>query len=243
MRYLLLAFSLLTALPVRIKDTPQPGDTGRAAGWYPLVGVVIGGLSALVYYGAIRIFPTWLAAVLTTAVWIGASGGLHLDGLADCFDGMMHASTPERRLEIMKDPRLGTFGGVGLVLAILLKVGCLASLPPETVWIALPLAAATGRGLLLVAGKQPMARPGGMGADFALGLSWKSVVPASLILAGLIYLASWRGLAAFGLAVLAAAGIIALARSRLKGLTGDVFGFIVETAELAVLLAFCVRVG
>lgn len=243
MRLILLAFSLLTVLPVRLKDAPQPGDTGRAAGWYPLVGVVIGGLSALVFYGANHVFPVWLAAVLTTAVWIWMSGGLHLDGLADCCDGMLHASTPERRLEIMKDPRLGTFGGIGLMLGILIKVACLVSIPPEAAWIALPLAAAAGRWMLLIAGKQPSARPGGMGADFALGLSWKSFAPASIILAGLLVLAGWASLAAFSLALASTAVLIHTARRRLNGLTGDVFGFIVEAAELAVLLVFCVRIG
>lgn len=241
MRFILLAFSLLTVLPMRMNDAPQPGDTGRAAGWYPLVGVVIGGMSALVFYGASRIFPAWLAAVLTAVAWIWLSGGLHLDGLADCCDGMLHASTPERRLEIMKDPRLGTFGGIGLVLAILLKISCLASLPIASAWIALPLAAASGRWMLLIAGKQPSARPGGMGADFALGLSARSFLPANILLAGLLVLAGWTGLAAFSFALLVSIALMILANARLKGLTGDVFGFIVEASELAVLLTFCVR--
>ena len=119
------------------------------------------------------------------AFWVFLSGGLHLDGLADCFDGMLNSSLPERRLEIMKDPRLGTFGGLGLVLALLIKVAAVYSLAPGSDWIAILTAAALGRWLILLAGKQPLARPGGMGADFALGLTnasfaWAAILPVIL---------------------------------------------------------------
>jgi adenosylcobinamide-GDP ribazoletransferase len=242
MKRFFLALSLLTSFPVRLKDAPQPGDSGRSAGWYPLIGALIGAAAAAVYWGAAQVFPPLLAALLSTAAWIALTGGLHLDGLADCCDGLLHASSPERRLEIMKDPRLGTFGGVGFCLAILLKMACLAALPPARVWIALPLAAAAGRWLLLPAARQPMARPGGMGADFALGLSGFAFLPASLTVLPFIALAGWPGAAAFLLAALAAWLIIRMAKSRLGGLTGDVMGLLVEAGELVVLLTLCVKI-
>ncbi len=241
MKRLLLALQFLTVFPIRLPQAPAPGDLGRAAGWFPLVGGVIGVLTAGVYFGLSLIFPPLLAAALATAAWIGLSGGLHLDGLADCCDGLLNASSRERRLEIMKDPRLGTFGGIGLCLAILLKVVGISSLPPGAFWIALPLAAATGRWLLLPAGRQPPARPGGMGADFSSGLNRAVWIPAALTLGALTALAGWRGLAG----VLAAHGVawlvFALARSRLGGMSGDVLGLTVELAEIVVLLGFCVR--
>ena len=235
------ALGLLTVFPFRLKDTPEAGDSGRAAGWYPLVGVLIGGVTALVYYAALQFFPSLLAAVLSAGVWIGLSGGLHLDGVVDCCDGMLHASSAERRLEIMKDPRLGTFGGIGLVMAIFLKVACLASLPLGSAWIAIPLAAASGRWMLLPAGRQPMARPGGMGADFSLGMRTSTFIPASLVVAVFILLAGWRGLAAFLLVGCVGWLIFRLARSRLGGLTGDVLGLLVEVSEILVLLVFCIK--
>jgi adenosylcobinamide-GDP ribazoletransferase len=242
MKRLLLALSLLTSIPLRLKEAPEAGDTGRSAGWYPLVGVLIGGIAAGVYDAGLQIFPPLIAAVLSVVVWIGLTGGLHLDGVADCCDGMLHASTRERRLEIMKDPRLGTFGGIGLSLAILLKITCVVSLPIPLVWIALPLAAATGRWILLSAGKQKMARPGGMGADFALGLSQAAFIPASLMMVALLCLAGWIGLIAFLLSTGIAWLIIRLANSRLGGLTGDVFGLLVEASEIVVLLIFCLKI-
>jgi adenosylcobinamide-GDP ribazoletransferase len=235
MNFFLLAISFLTIIPVKLKGTPQPGDFGRSALWFPFVGVAVGGLSALSFFILEKSFSQFLGAVLTCAVWIGLTGGLHLDGLADCFDGMLNASSPQRRLEIMKDPRLGTFGGIGLVLAILIKVAILSSFsgPASFVWF--PLAAATGRWLLLPAGKQPLARPGGMGAGYAIGLSARVTAAASIPLIVLVVLVGWPGLVAVGAAHLAAWAIFGFAKRRLGGITGDVMGLTVEMGELVVL--------
>jgi adenosylcobinamide-GDP ribazoletransferase len=240
-KYLLLAFSFLTVVPVNLKEAPEPGALGRSAVWFSLVGILIGGISALACIALRSLFDPLLAAVLSTAIWIGLSGGLHLDGLADCFDGLMHPSNPQRRLEIMKDPRLGSFGGIGLILAVCLKIALLQALPAGLLLTALPLAAAAGRWLLLPAGQQPLARPTGMGADFASGLS-RPIQTAGLIpLLVLTALSGWQGLAALFAACLAALGIFRLAKAQLGGVSGDVLGLTVETAELVVLLIFCLR--
>lgn len=170
MKYLRIAFSLLTTLPVRAPADWQPGDSGRAAAWYPLVGLALGLLLAAVYSAAALVFSPQVVAALTLAAWVALTGGLHLDGLSDCCDGLFHPSNPQRRLEIMKDPHLGAFGAVGLGLALLLKFAALASLAPERAAPAILLAASLGRWAILPAGLQPLARPGGMGADFASGL-------------------------------------------------------------------------
>lgn len=240
-----LAFTFLTVLPAQLKAAPGPGDLGRAAAWFPLVGCVVGAGTVLALWGFGLVLPPLLAALLALGVWVGLTGGLHLDGLADCCDGLLHASRPERRLEIMKDPRLGSFGGIGLVLALLLKLGGLlavASLPDIAQGIlAILLAAALSRWLILLAGRQPLARPGGMGADFALGLRWRSFAAAAVIPLSLALLCGWRGLLAVTLTHLGAWSIFRLARARLGGVTGDVFGLVVETAEILTLLAFAVR--
>ncbi len=243
MNHLRLAIAFLTVIPVRLKTAPAPGDLGRAASWFPLVGAVIGGLAAAAYYGLSLVLPPLLAAALSVAVWIALTGGLHLDGLADCCDGMLNASSPERRLEIMKDPRLGAFGGTGLVLAILIKISAVSSLPigegTPLPWLALPLAGATARWLLLPAGIQKQARPGGMGADFASGLTPPVFFWAGLGLAVFTALAGWPGLAAVLAAHLLAWLVFRFAHARLGGLTGDVFGLLVELAEITVLIIFC----
>lgn len=241
MKRFLMAVSFLTVVPVCLKEAPRPGDQGKAAGWYPFVGALIGLLVAAAYWAFSLIFPSVLVATLTALIWIGVTGGLHLDGLADSCDGLLNSSSAERRLEIMKDPRLGTFGGIGLVLAILLKVACLVSLSGAVVWVAVPLATTVARWLLLPAAKQPLARPGGMGADFASGLNKAAFFQAGLVVAVLTAFAGWQGLLVVLIVHFTTWLILRAANVRLGGVTGDVFGLVVELAELVTLLGFCVR--
>ena len=238
MQSLIQAFFFLTILPLMPKSAPEPGDLGRAAGWYPLVGLVMGGLLAGAGFALNLIFARLLSAVLVVALWVVLTGGLHLDGLADCCDGMLNSSPPARRLEIMRDARLGAFGGIGLVLYLLVKVAAVASLPPGMAVPALLTAPVVGRWLVLVAAHQPMARPGGLGDDFKLGFTPRSYLLAAgpLVLLGAV--AGWTMLAAVVAAHLAALGVFWLARATLGGLTGDVFGLTIELGELAVLIVF-----
>jgi adenosylcobinamide-GDP ribazoletransferase len=241
------AVGFLSVLPLRSKEPYQPGDLGRSALFYPLVGVFMGALTAGVNYLLTLLFPPMLTAALTLCFWIFITGGLHLDGVADCFDGILNASPPERRLEIMKDPQLGTFGGLGLILLILLKFSCLYTLPAQKTWLLLPFAMASSRWLLLLAGKQPNARPGGLGAEFSSGLKPLHFILAGLTILILIGIAKWQ-LGWMALVALLAAHLLALlifyiARSRLGGLTGDVFGLLVEFSELLMLLIFTISTG
>jgi adenosylcobinamide-GDP ribazoletransferase len=240
MKRLALALSFLTAIPVRISRTLQPGDLGRAGAWFPLVGLLLGGLLAAARLGLAQVFPDPLAALLVVALWAGLTGFLHLDGLADCCDGLLASTSVERRLEILRDPRLGTFGGTGLVLQLLLKISLVSALSPEHLHWALLFAPVLARWLILLVASQPMARPGGMGADFALGLSRPVVIGAALL--PLAFLAvDWpRTLIAAALAHLVYLAVIRLARARIGGVTGDVIGLAVELGEVAVLLSFVI---
>jgi adenosylcobinamide-GDP ribazoletransferase len=241
MKYFTLAISFLTIFPAKGKGHILPGDLGRSSAWFPLIGVMLGSLIAGVSYVASLIFPPLVASGMTVAVWIGMTGGLHLDGLADCCDGMFHASDPERRLEIMKDPQLGSFGVIGLICSILFKFICIYSLPAATLWIAIPLATSTARWLLIWAGKQQMARPTGMGADFSSGITLRSVVPALVTITAVTLLAGWQGILIVLFVHLITCLIFSVAKKQLGGLTGDVLGLIVEISEIIVLLGFCVN--
>jgi adenosylcobinamide-GDP ribazoletransferase len=237
MRTLRTAFGLMTTLPVRLPGEWSAGDSGRAAVWYPFVGLVIGVLAWLAWTGSRLIFPPWVAAVTTLVVWVMLTGGLHLDGLADCCDGLLVSSSVERRLEIMKDPHIGTFGVTGLILVLLLKAAALASLA-TTASFSIVLAASLARFCILPAGLLPQARPSGMGADFAAGfrrsfLFWGAVIP--LVIA--VYLGLRAGISLLA-GVVTFLLIVRLARSRIGGVTGDVFGMIVEIVEAVVLLTF-----
>ena len=237
-----LAFSFLTTLPVpkRWQTAPRPGDLGRAALWFPLVGLVLGALLAGGGWLIWRVFPGLLGATLVVALWAALTGGLHLDGLADCGDGLLAATSPERRLEIMRDPRLGTFGGLSLILFVLLKVLAVAGLATAGPTSAVPLliAPVAGRWLLLLMARQPNARPGGLGADFALGLQPRTLWVAGAVTLLVAALGGWRGLAGLVVAHGVAWLVWRAARARLGGVTGDVLGLTVELSELVVLLAF-----
>jgi adenosylcobinamide-GDP ribazoletransferase len=241
MKYLRQAFSLLTILPLGSDAAPQAGDSGRAAVWYPLIGLVIGAITAGGWWLLSRFFPPMAAAPLTLALWVILTGGLHLDGLADCCDGLLGSATRERRLEIMSDSRLGSFAGTGLVLFLLAKFVAILSLLPQTAPYVFTFAAVVSRWLVLLAGKQPLAKPGGMAADFASGLTTRTILLGAVLPLGLAILGGWRGLAAAGLAVLTALLIFQFARSKIGGVTGDVFGLTIEISELVVLLTYAAR--
>jgi adenosylcobinamide-GDP ribazoletransferase len=242
MRALRVAFGLMTTLPVRLPDDWSAGDSGRASVWYPLVGLVIGAITWLVWKGAMFAFPPLVAGIVTLMIWVVLTGGLHLDGLADCCDGLLVSTSVERRLEIMKDPRVGAFGVIGLILVLLLKAGALTSFAslPSGSSVGILLAASLARWCILPAGLLPLARPSGMGADFALGfersfLLWGAIVPL-----GIAILLGTRGVLSVLIGAGAAALVLRFATSRIGGVTGDVFGLVVEIVETIVLITFLI---
>jgi adenosylcobinamide-GDP ribazoletransferase len=237
MKHLLTAFNLMTTLPLPASKNWQAGDSGRASVWYPFVGLVIGGLTWLAWMGALRFFPPLVAGILALVVWVSLTGGLHLDGLADCCDGLLASTTFERRLEIMKDPRLGAFGGIGLILILLLKAAALATLTPATS-VGILLAASLARWCILPAGLLPLARPSGMGADFAAGFRRWFIAAGAIFPLGLALALGTRGVISLLAGLIAAALVLRLAKSRINGVTGDVFGMTVEVVETVSLLVF-----
>jgi len=239
MRNLRIAFGLMTTLPLRLPDDWSAGDSGRAAVWYPFVGLVIGALTWLAWKGATSLFSPLISGIVALAVWVILTGGLHLDGLADCCDGLFASATPERRLEIMKDPHIGAFGVIGLILVLFLKAAALASLTSVSS-PGILLAASLARWCILPAGLLPLARPSGMGADFALGFRRSFILWGAIIPLGIAFLLGVRGVLAALAGISAAALVSWLAKSRIGGVTGDVFGMVVEIVEVVVLLAFLI---
>jgi len=239
LRNLRIAFGLMTTLPVRLPEDWSVGDSGRAAVWYPLVGLVIGALTWLAWKGATFLFPPLVTGIVSLLVWVVLTGGLHLDGLADCCDGLFASVMSERRLEIMKDPHIGAFGVIGLILVLFLKAALLASLAPASSF-GIILAASLARWCILVAGLLPLARSSGsgMGADFATGFRRSFILWGAIIPLAIAFFLGMRGILS-ALAGVGAAGLVLwLAKSRIGGVTGDVFGMVVEIVEVAVLLVF-----
>ena len=235
---LILAIRFLTIVPVPGREAAGPLALGRAAWWFPVVGLLLGIGLATVGRAVDALFPPLVAAALLLAGWKVATGGIHLDGVADCLDGLA-GRDPERRLAIMRDSRIGVFGAAGLILLCLLTVAALAAFAASLRLRVLVLAPVIGRVAPLLAGAWlAPAMPGqGLGAAFAAGLS-RGAGPAHVVASGV--LAAWL-LGIGGVVVAAAAWSLALLAAafvarRLGGLTGDVLGAVVEVAELGTLL-------
>ena len=235
---LILAIRFLTIVPVPGREAAGPLALGRAAWWFPVVGLLLGIALAIGGRAADALFPPLVAAALLVTGWKLATGGIHLDGVADCLDGLA-GRDPARRLAIMRDSRIGVFGAAGLILLCLLTVAALAALAASLRLRVLVLAPVIGRVAPLLAGAWlAPATPGqGLGAAFAAGLS-RGAGPAHVVASGV--LAAWL-LGIGGVAVAAAAWSLALLAAafvarRLGGLTGDVLGAVVEVAELGTLL-------
>ncbi|MCL5611731.1 MAG: adenosylcobinamide-GDP ribazoletransferase [Chloroflexi bacterium] len=241
MRNLRIAFGLMTTLPFRLPDDWSAGDSGRAAVWYPLVGLTVGALTWLAWKGAMFVFPPLVSGIITLAVWVALTGGLHLDGLADCCDGLFSSATPERRLEIMKDPHLGAFGVIGLILVLFLKAAILGTLT-SSASLGIMLAASLSRWCVLPAALLPPARPGGMGADFASGLRRVSIFVSALLPLGVALAFGSRGILSALAGLCAATLVLLFARARIGGVTGDVFGMVIEVVEAIVLLVVSIGV-
>jgi adenosylcobinamide-GDP ribazoletransferase len=233
----LVATQYLTIVPVRVGAASDDElALGRSAPWFPAVGLALGLVLALTDRLTGWLFPSLLAALLTVTVWKLVTGGLHLDGLADCLDGLV-ASDPEHRLRVMRDSRIGAFGAVGLILFLLLEIAALAELASGLRWRALLAVPVIGRATPALLSLCFPAVPGGRGAAFGAGVQ-RSAVLLGLALAGAIAVAV---LGSSGLIALVVACLVSLVLgrffvTRLGGITGDVLGAGVEVAELAALL-------
>jgi len=236
---LLCALSLLTIVPVPFKWLDAERPPARAMAAFPFVGLVLGLALTVLRALLLPVAPLWLAGALLVAAWVVMTGALHLDGWADCCDALFAPVSRERRLEIIKDPRLGSFGGAGLVLLLLTKFAAVVSLPQASA--ALMLAPTLGRWAMVnVAAAFPLARPDGMAAHFRAGLSRRGVTWAAFIVALVCGAAGWGGLAAFIVAAVAALALGRWASLRLGGVTGDVYGAACELVECSVLVVACI---
>jgi len=228
---------MLTVLRVRVPGRVPAEELRASTALYPLVGLGVGALPGL---ALLLPLPPLPRAALALALWVVMTGALHLDGWADCCDAAFAPALPdpmatrERRLRILKDPHLGTFGAVGVVLLLLAKWSALAYAPAAAPLLAAP----AGRWCMVLTLRAfPPAREDGLGATFA------GPVPlgAATALLGVLLVATWAmtgtgpWAALVGLGAGPAAAVL-LAR-RFGGATGDVSGAAGEVAELATLWA------
>ncbi|MFC1959827.1 adenosylcobinamide-GDP ribazoletransferase [Chloroflexota bacterium] len=229
------AFAFLSMLPAW-EDSVNWDQPGRFYAWFPLVGLVIGLLVALV--ASVQFLPPDLTAFLALLTWVALTGGLHLDGVGDSADGLLASVEPARRLEIMKDSRAGSWAVIALILLLLGKYLGLRTVSPLLL-IAPPVVA---RWVLVLATVSfPYARKEGMGGMFRAGLGRSQVIIATLLTLIIVgVLAIWAApvvLLAPLLGLVVCYGGGRWATGRIGGLTGDVYGALAEVTELVCLIA------
>lgn len=242
---LLSAFALLTRLPL-----PRHRGTGAASAWaWPLVGAVLGALAAALGSAALWLGVTpGVTAALILAFAALLTGGLHEDGLSDTADGLYGGWTRQRRLEIMKDSRIGSYGMLALLLVTLARWSALTALlvfggPTHGFWAALVAAGALSRApMVLMMALLPNAR--GEGLSHATGRPAQAATLAALGLAGAMatLMVGWTALP-MAVAALATAVLLSVsALRRIGGQTGDILGASQQLAEAACLAVLSARV-
>ena len=246
------ALSLFTVIPVAGSAEMRRETAARAVLWLPVLGGLLGAVAAgallAVEAGGHSGPRRLLAAAIAVAVLGALTGGLHLDGLADTADGLGSRRPRDEALDIMRRSDIGPMGVVALLLVVLLQVTALATVAPgRPEAVALVAAAVTGRVAVILAAGSPAARPGGFGALIA-GSATTRVRAAAVVVLLMVVGAGGaaagggalavRSLAAVVTGLLAAALLQVAASRRLGGMTGDVFGALIEVCTVTVLLVF-----
>ncbi|WP_019673928.1 adenosylcobinamide-GDP ribazoletransferase [Psychrobacter lutiphocae] len=258
-RLLLVAIQFLTRIPVNIQ-VYQPDWLHKSSRHFPAVGILVGVLCALVFwlcglfFGS-SVHSSLISAVVTTAFGIKLTGAFHEDGLADTCDGLGGGLTRERTLIIMKDSRIGTYGTLGLVCVLLIKISLLASMPVMTALVALIVAHCASRllctslivflpygGEVAHAKAKPMAQQMTLKQWLASSL-WLFIVFVLLWLIvpmAIREIAVWQWVCAGVLAILTALYMYHLLQRRLNGYTGDGLGATQQLTEVAIYAGLCV---
>lgn len=238
-RYFVAALGYFTRVPIPRAIGLDMHDLAGAARYFPLVGALVGAAAACVYWFALHVFPPSVAVLLSMAATLLLTGALHEDGLADCCDGLGGGATREDALRIMRDPRLGAFGAIGLVMALALKWQTLAALPAATAAWSMVSAHAASRALAVsYLATHDYAREQGKAKPVAQRMAARSLVVALALGLPWLLAPDWRA-GVFGLGVCLVLRF-ALARyfaRRLGGYTGDCLGLAQQCFELALYLS------
>ena len=232
--------AFLTRLPLPMAAETSGAEVARASWTFPVIGAGIGLVAALIYWIAygFGLYPL-VAATLAVAGTMLLTGCLHEDGLADTAHGFGGGTTPERKLEIMRDSRLGTYGAAALVISLLLRIGVLASLADPALAAAALIAANAGARATMPPFMRlvPRARPNGLAAEAGAPPQQSTLIAAAIGFVVVLLCLGFGG-ALVTLVLLAIALLLMawLAMSQVGGQTGDVLGAIEQVSEVLILL-------
>lgn len=240
---LLAALQFLTRVPIRLKKEPSLNAT---VAWFPLAGAIIGAAVGGAAAGLWHVVPPLVAGAVGIAVGLLITGAFHEDGLGDIADAFGGGWTVERRLEILKDSRQGTYGVAAICTSIVIRVGAMGSLPgPWAMFTAAVAAHTMGRVAAVgMAGTMKLATHSGLGADY--GRSTTRLRAIVSVICGTALTAVVVGWWALPLAVAALVAVVAtgtLAKRKIGGISGDVLGATEQVAEILCLVVLTAQVA
>lgn len=262
MKGLILLFKFMTRLPIPVNPEFNSKELGKSMKFFPIVGMVIGIILYVIYIiGAKFILSSYLLATVVVLSEVVLTGGLHLDGLADTFDGIFSYRSKQKMLEIMKDSRLGTNGGIALILYFLLKIFLIAGIKDSGFGVAgslFGLQDATGAVILVTpilarinpvlnCAFSPYAKASGSAKDFvectdkngvliavALGLVFSAVIGCGILrVLNPVHLINITAIT-----MVLGLYFAKLMERKIGGITGDTLGAVLELSEIIVLFGF-----
>ncbi|MBX9815727.1 MAG: adenosylcobinamide-GDP ribazoletransferase [Sphingomonas sp.] len=242
MRGLVVALQFLTRLPTPALARFEPDWIARAVPFFPVVGWIVGAISGAVFWGVSQVLPGWPAAVAALAAGLLATGGFHEDGLADTADGLGGGLTPERRLAIMKDSRLGSYGALALWAVLSFKAALLARLGDAEGAFALVLSGGAARALVapVMATMAYVREPAEAKLKPQGVRAWEAGLALLIALAPLLALRAEGGAIGVTLAGVAVLWLALQARRLIGGWTGDVLGGCEALAEAGLLAGLAI---
>lgn len=234
MKRLFAAISFLTIISLQRTEQEIAHELKYAAPFFPFVGFMIGVVLCIVYFFCRFVFPLHLVATLVVCVEIILTRGFHIDGFADFFDGFFGGVDREEKLAIMKDSRMGVFGGIAILFLVLLKIQALMLFRAPEIFAVLLLMPMLSRGIVgyLIA-YYPYAKEKGLGKAFEITKKeWYTMILGVFGIAMILSVSSSILLPIIFFLTKYTADYIT---SRLGGMTGDVYGFFIEWNELVIL--------
>ena len=241
MKRLILMLQFLTKLPLPFEISATEEDFSKGVIYFPVVGLIVGLLMAGVFYGVSLLSNTMIAAVFTVAFEVFITGGLHLDGLADTFDGLYSYRDKERMLEIMKDSRVGTNGVLILVISLILKIALLYSITePLLVIIIMPVVSRCM--VVLMAAISKYAREKGMGGFF-IEKTTKLQLFIAILITLVVHILKPELLIVSAIVLVLTLIYRYHVYTKIDGITGDVLGCVVELSEVFYLMIYILVLG
>jgi len=234
MKIFILMIQFFTRIPINKELDIKREDFSKGIIYFPLVGLLVGCVNALVYFTTSKVLGGWIPLIALLISNIFVTGALHMDGLADTCDGLFSARKKDKMLEIMRDSRIGTNGAIALFVSLLLKVALLDITPRLIILPTIIMIPVVSRGVMaIILFSSKYAREEGLGDLFIGKTTFLNTTIAAVITVILVYIFTGQtGLVSLVISIAIAYGVRAMFNKAIGGLTGDLLGAINEIVEL-----------